>query len=168
MLDPATSRKRFADAEKALGTNVNQTLELASDPRLILKYDQSNQSEHVSVGIVAIVTTESAAAAGWLGSQKPVSLPSVYLSSGVAALTQDVRLFGELEAAKRQEEILPSLQILEPRLQKLSLIPLAGELVIHGDIGLARLVPVPFMGEGTRRTSCPFCWRSPAPAAAWC
>jgi ABC-type glutathione transport system ATPase component len=62
-----------------------------------------------------------------------------------------VRFFGELEASKRQEEILPSLQILEPRLHKLSLVPLAGETVIHGDIGLPRLVPVPFMGEGMRR-----------------
>jgi ABC-type glutathione transport system ATPase component len=65
---------------------------------------------------------------------------------------QDVKYFGELEAAKRQAEILPALQILEPRLRKLSLVPLAGESVLHGDIdGLPRLVPVPFMGEGMRR-----------------
>src|ERR1700758_305841 len=48
-------------------------------------------------------------------------------------------------------EILPALQILEPRLQRLSLAPLAGESVIHGDIGLPQLVPIPFMGEGIRR-----------------
>jgi len=28
---------------------------------------------------------------------------------------------------------------------------LGGELVIHGDVGLARLIPVPFLGEGMRR-----------------
>src|SRR5256885_1678397 len=44
-----------------------------------------------------------------------------------------------------------ALQVLEPRLQRLSLVPLAGKAVIHGDVGLDLLVPVAFMGEGMRR-----------------
>src|SRR5262249_4624478 len=65
--------------------------------------------------------------------------------------TGDINLYGELESAKRQEEILPALRLLEPRLQRLSLIPFAGAPVLHGDIGLSRLVPLPLMGEGLRR-----------------
>src|SRR5262249_45531218 len=72
-------------------------------------------------------------------------------SSCVPSATTDVDFFGKLESAKRQEDILPALQIVEPRLQRLSLIPFAGQLVIHGDIGHSRLMPIPFMGEGLRR-----------------
>jgi hypothetical protein len=62
-----------------------------------------------------------------------------------------VQFFGELEAAKRQAEILPALQIVEPRLQRLALVPFADRTLIHGDVGLPRLMPLPFMGEGLRR-----------------
>lgn len=78
------------------------------------------------------------------------TISSVYLSSGGAPSAQDEAFFGKVEAAKRQGEILPALEILELRLQRLSLVPLAGESVIHGDIGLPNLVPMPFMGEGIR------------------
>ena len=66
-------------------------------------------------------------------------------------MAEDEAFFGKVETAKRQGEILPALRILEPRLQRLALAPLAGESVIHGDIGLPKLVPMPFMGEGVRR-----------------
>jgi AAA15 family ATPase/GTPase len=60
--------------------------------------------------------------------------------------------FGELESAKRLGEIIPSLQIIEPRLRRLSLVPFAGGPEIHGDVeGISRLVPVPLIGEGMRR-----------------
>jgi hypothetical protein len=78
-------------------------------------------------------------------------MPSVYLGSGGALSAQDEAFFGKIETAKRQDEILPALRILEPRLQRLALAPLAGESVIYGDIGLAKLVPIPFMGEGVGR-----------------
>src|SRR5262249_1285242 len=87
----------------------------------------------------------------WRSAGVPWKISSIYLSSGVLPSDQDMKHFGELEAAKRQDEILPALQILEPRLKRLSLIPLSAEPVIDGDIGLPRLVPVAFMGDGVRR-----------------
>lgn len=66
-------------------------------------------------------------------------------------LTNANKLFSQVEAAKRQDEILVDLQLLEPRLQRLTLLYDAGEISIHGDVGLSRLVPVNFLGEGLRR-----------------
>ncbi len=149
ILDAATSRERFPEAEKALAPGYNGTFSTGHPSHLILKYDQTNEPERISIGAGAGGSGGTRSA--WVGARITWNMPSVYLSSGVAMAVQDVKLFGELEAAKRQEEILPALQILEPRLQRLSLVPLAGESVIHGDIGLPRLVPLPFMGEGLRR-----------------
>src|SRR5260370_15583162 len=39
----------------------------------------------------------------------------------------------------------------ESGLGRVSLIPMADKTVIHGDIGMSRLMPIPFMGEGLRR-----------------
>lgn len=76
---------------------------------------------------------------------------SVFLSSAGRSPKEDAVAFSNLELANRQEEILPPLRILEPRLQRLSILLLADQPVIHGHIGLSRLVPVQFMGEGIRR-----------------
>jgi hypothetical protein len=145
VLDTVTSRERFPEAEKRLRDSFRADIAEANLPRLILRYEQTNEAEQVAIGILGGLSyCSSSPRILW-------SIPSVYLGSGVPSPDQDVAYFGELEAAKRQEEILPALRILEPRLQRLSIIPLAGQPVIHGDIGLPRLVPVPFMGEGMRR-----------------
>jgi hypothetical protein len=85
----------------------------------------------------------------WLRTDWNPPCRAVAAAGGRNGLSID--LFSELEVADRQNELLPTLRILEPRLEKLSLVVLAGEPVIHGKIGLPRLVPLPFMGEGINR-----------------
>jgi len=87
----------------------------------------------------------------WIDARISWSIPSIYIGSCGAETSQDVALFGAIEKAKRHEEIMPALRIVEPRLLRLSLVPLAGESILHGDVGLPQLVPLPFMGEGLRR-----------------
>jgi hypothetical protein len=89
---------------------------------------------------------------GSIGSSAdPWDGPSLFLPSSGRSAEDDAAAFSELELANRQDEILPALRILEPRLQRLTLLLLAHRPVIHGHIGLSRQVPVPFMGEGIRR-----------------
>ncbi|HTU91297.1 MAG TPA: AAA family ATPase [Gemmataceae bacterium] len=82
----------------------------------------------------------------------PWNGPSIFLGSAGRSPNKDVLAFSNLELANRQEEILPPLHFLEPRLQRLSILLLAEQPVIHGRLdGLSRMVPVQFMGEGVRR-----------------
>jgi hypothetical protein len=147
LVDAITLRERFPDAQKVLREGFPAVIGQESGPFLILEYVGPNNETATTVGF----SPSGLQSFSWTGTRQQWRLPTAFIRSGTPASARDVAFFGELELSKRQAEILPSLQILEPRLQKLSLIPLAGELVIHGDIGLARLVPVPFMGEGTRR-----------------
>ncbi|MGH7222767.1 MAG: AAA family ATPase [Gemmataceae bacterium] len=148
LLDPVSARARFPEAEKALATSFGMTIGEANQPRIILRYEQQEK-------VSATPQVSIAVAAGgnfyWLPANIPWKVTSVFLTSGVPSTDKDVDYFSALEVGKRQDEILPALRILEPRLEKLSLVPLAGQLVIHGDIGLPRLVPLPLMGEGIRR-----------------
>jgi hypothetical protein len=145
IVDGETALEKFPEAEKRLREYFRPEYVATHFPRLVLRYRQSNEPEHFTIGVAGTGSFSS------LVARVPWTIASAYLGASLASSTQDVNLFGELEAAKRQQEILPALQIVEPRLQRLALIPLAGDSVIHGDIGLQRLVPIPFMGEGMRR-----------------
>jgi predicted ATPase len=148
LVDAITLRERFPDAQKVLREGFPAVMGQESGPFLILEYVGPNNETATTVGF----SPSGLQSFSWTGTRQQWRLPTAFIRSGTPASARDVAFFGELELSKRQEEILPALQILEPRLQKLSLILLAGEPVIHGDLsGLPRLVPVPFMGEGTRR-----------------
>lgn len=77
--------------------------------------------------------------------------PVRFLGFGRAILDKEIDLFSELDASNRQGEILEPLRLLEPNLKRLSLLIFNGKPMIHGDIGLKRLMPITFMGEGFRR-----------------
>jgi len=84
-----------------------------------------------------------------LGSQ---SFPlSFYLDSSSYSPRQDAELFSNMERWGRTDEIVATLRVLEPRLKRLSLLLVEDEPIIHGDIGMRELVPLPLMGEGIGR-----------------
>jgi hypothetical protein len=142
VLDPISARERYPEDEKLLG--MRGMIE-AQASRVVVKYEQTNSPPVTSIGI------------GRDGNFHGISgritwkVPCVLLTSSLQHPDRDVDFFGKVELEKRQGEVLGPLQILEPHLVKLAGVPLAGKLVIHGDVGLPRLIPVPFMGEGVRR-----------------
>jgi hypothetical protein len=182
LVDAATARQRFPDAVKSLMEALPGGQWHSLLGGLLLRYEQAGEPPHFSW-----VAPNPYGGLMSLAARVPWSIPSIYLGSGMPSREHDVRFFGELEAAKRQTEVIPPLQILEPRLQRLALVPLAGspsfhtpttttpapvssgtmsspspgfqpapvfqtgEPVIHGDIGLPRMIPMPLMGEGVRR-----------------
>jgi hypothetical protein len=147
LTDGPNAREILSERERAeITTHAPFLLNLT--PCLVLGYQKDEEEWVHSLGGRSLpgsagMTSISARAA------EPI--PCCFLAVSRNAAASDVEQFGSLEAAKRQGEILPALQILEPRLQRLSLVPFAGKPVIHGDIGLPRLVPLPLMGEGMRR-----------------
>lgn len=85
------------------------------------------------------------------GSVEPLPL-SLFLGTK-DRLTQpdDIELFSNLDAVNRIEEILQPLTYLEPRLKRLAVLVTGEKPMIHGDIGIGHLVPLPLMGEGIGR-----------------
>jgi hypothetical protein len=64
---------------------------------------------------------------------------------------EEAELFGQLDTVGESQKLVPILQILEPRLERLSVNISAGIPMIHGDIGIGRMLPLPLMGDGIRR-----------------
>lgn len=72
-------------------------------------------------------------------------------ASSVRGAKTGVELFSRLAGVGREGEILGPVQILEPRLRRIEVLYTAGAPVLHGDLGIGRLVPIPMMGEGVVR-----------------
>jgi hypothetical protein len=148
LVDPVTLRERFPQAETTIEPSLRPHFLGGGGPRIILRYNQTNEREQFSIGMPS---TGAVTGLTFTSARIPWSIRSIFLTSTAGTAEKDVDFFAALEVDKRLDEIVPALQILEPRLQKVSLVPLAGQLVLHGDIGLSRLLPIPFMGEGLRR-----------------
>lgn len=56
--------------------------------------------------------------------------------------------FSKLTKIGQEDNVVKFLKIIEPRLNRLANITEGPEPVIYGDIGLAEMIPIPFMGEG--------------------
>ena len=62
-----------------------------------------------------------------------------------------VESFSDLAIDKKENKIIQTLQIIESRLKNLAIQHRGGVPTIYGDVGLARLVPLPLMGDGIGR-----------------
>lgn len=64
---------------------------------------------------------------------------------------EQAELFGRLEVQGKQDVVSQVLKLIEPRLKRLAVVVVAGEPILHGDIGIGHLMPLPMMGEGMVR-----------------
>lgn len=81
-----------------------------------------------------------------------VTLPlGIYLSTRARSFREDSERFSNLERVGRHEAVLPTLQLLEPRLKRLAVLVTGGVPLVNGDIGIGELIPLPLMGEGMVR-----------------
>lgn len=64
---------------------------------------------------------------------------------------KQAEFYGNLELYEKQDQVLQTLSIVEPRLKSIRSVAVAGGPILHGDIGIGRLIPLPIMGEGIVR-----------------
>jgi len=80
----------------------------------------------------------------------PPPYPAFFLNDRTLKHSENAELFSKLEVTK-QDILIKYLSIIEPRLKRLSLLHYNKFPLIHGDIGLKRLLPLALMGDGTVR-----------------
>jgi predicted ATPase len=87
---------------------------------------------------------------------EPIPPPPPFPAFFVAARTrvspqEDAERFGRLEIAGQQDVLVEALRVIEPQLRRLAVVVASGVPMIHGDIGIGRLLPLPLMGDGMAR-----------------
>lgn len=85
--------------------------------------------------------------------ESPVFLPpaSFIPASSLDYRTANVGHYSELERIGQQDGVLQTLQILEPKLQRLTVLAAGTEPRIYADVGTKPLIPLQIMGEGMAR-----------------
>ena len=141
----ATARKQFSEGDKLLLEDLPIKNWDPNEKLIVVTYRGPNEEEK-SIGAF----NTSKGMSGWV-SKITWSTPCELVGSGLPEATRDVNQFSKLEIENHLDELLPSLRILEPRLQKLSLAIFSGKPMIHGHVGLSKQIPVAFMGEGLQR-----------------
>ncbi len=71
--------------------------------------------------------------------------------AGIANQAFVTEILSEMVRGKRRKPLIEFLQCVEPRLQSLEVLQIAGTSVIHADIGADRLVELHLLGAGTVR-----------------
>ena len=83
---------------------------------------------------------------------RPPPFQTAFLSSrSRPSVIESAERFGNLEMIGKHEILQEALKVFEPRLRRLSVLVIGGVPMIHGDIGLNRLLPLPQMGDGMTR-----------------
>jgi len=117
-----------------------------SYPTLVLEYKDSSEIQSKSKGIM----TPNGLSFEISNSGIPM-IPGVFLSTRFWSTREDAERFSKLAELGLETEILPTLRLLEPRLRRLALLVAGGMSIIHGDVGIGRLIPINMMGEGLSR-----------------
>lgn len=146
--DGAAARELFPQAERLPWGSLIESLNKSGGTRIFLRSEVGGR-ERFAMGFPTHIAGSKGMTSS--GNEAPWAGPSAFIGSGGGLSERDLESFSALESAKRQDELLASLRILEPRLQRLALLLLDGRPMIHGDLGLHHLVPVALMGEGMRR-----------------
>jgi AAA15 family ATPase/GTPase len=125
-----------------LNPTVNMA-ELNQPDTLILKYigNKTEEVYELRMGSNRIISNK----------QTSPDFATYFYRSNNQPTIEDAELFGKLDVLSEIDNVTDILQIIEPRLKRLSVIVLNREPIIHGDIGLSKLLPLPLMGEGLGR-----------------
>ncbi len=112
---------------------------------LLLRYRNENNAKFESKAYVAENSIK-------YEHSKTLSVPlSVFVLARGGSSPDNPERFSALQEVGKENEILPALQIVEPRLKRLSILVTAAGPTIHGDIGIDRLLPLQMMGDGLGR-----------------
>jgi hypothetical protein len=76
---------------------------------------------------------------------------SVFISARAGYSADNPERYSKLEEIGEEQTVLESLSKIEPRLKKLAVLVGSSGPIIHGDIGIGRMVPLPLMGDGIGR-----------------
>ncbi|MBM4038359.1 MAG: ATPase [Planctomycetes bacterium] len=82
----------------------------------------------------------------------PPPFRAVFLAArGVIPTAEDAQRFSKMELVGKQDVVCGALRVIEPRLRRLAVVVSGDMPIIHGDVGLNRLVPLSVMGDGMGR-----------------
>lgn len=116
----------------------------------------SAQLDYVFVGQSGVAVRSSAVAtdAGVSyarGTLKEKPPQTIFMTSRAGYVAENAERFSQLAEVGKEDDLLPHLQKVEPRLKRLAVLVVGMGPVVHGDLGEGRMIPLHYMGDGLSR-----------------
>lgn len=145
--EPRTSRILRKNQEKVIPMReTSSQIDEAVSPEIMFTYIDESGEEYKS----RIYVTEDGVKLNQ--SSKPKKPDGIILpAQGRTNPQTNAERLGNLTVKKKQKDIVKILQYIEPRLKSLEIVPISNISIIHGDIGLDRLIPLPLLGGSMDR-----------------
>lgn len=64
---------------------------------------------------------------------------------------EQAKFYGNLVARGEEDVVLQALRLIEPRIRRIETIVVADKAILHGNIGIEKLIPLAFLGGGMAR-----------------
>lgn len=137
-------RVKTAESQ-TISLNSSQSPNDLSNKSLILTYTNTNRksSEYEMAWINGQIGIKPA--------PPPPPFPGHFYTTRSYSPDEDAELFGNLVKNKKAYDLVGILKNIDERLLNLTTIQSAGVSMIHGDVGLDQLLPLPLMGDGMGR-----------------
>jgi hypothetical protein len=125
-----------------------QKMDVSPDNTLILKLDYEESPGDKKGSSFLILDSQGMRSS--LARRSP--FPAYFLPARFRIpLAEDAERYGKLEISGKQDVLLDALQIIEPKLQRVTVVAMGGVPILYGDIGLEQMLPLSYMGDGMSR-----------------
>jgi len=83
---------------------------------------------------------------------KAAKKPMIFLPARLrVSILEDAERFSKLDIEGSQNMLRDALKSIEPRLKRVAIVAIGGVTLLYGDIGLSRMLALPYMGDGMSR-----------------
>jgi hypothetical protein len=139
---PATLEQVPAQQESSVTTAPTRSTAAAE---LALEYRDSDGGTSLAELLVTPTGIKLKAGSNVIG------LRATFLGAQRAGWKEDAERFSRLLEAKRENEVLDAVRVVEPRLVQIAVLVRADQLITYCDIGIGRMLPMSLVGAGTSR-----------------
>jgi hypothetical protein len=125
-----------------------QKMDLSPDNTLLLKLDYEESPGEKTGSAFLIIDQQGVRSS--LARRSP--FPVYFLPARFRIpLAEEAEKYGKLEISGKQDVLLEALRIIEPKLQRVTMVAMGGVPILYGDIGLEQMLPLSYMGDGMSR-----------------
>jgi hypothetical protein len=128
--------------------SASDSLDKSFEPTKVLEFEDSRNGDQSGKYYVIPMPTGIRTAPV----PPPAAKPTLFLPARTNTFyVEDAERFGTLDLGGSLLTVVKALQVVEPRLRRLTVAVKGGIPMIYGDVGLPRLIPLPLMGDGMNR-----------------
>lgn len=136
--------KRSVQKQEPVGTSTTTAF---SQRELRYEYHDAQGKRHTS----RIAATQDPPGIQMTGAHIDALPIGIFISTKARSAAEDAERFSNLQSVGNEDSVVRVLQRLDDRLRRLAVLVTNGQPNIHADVGISRLIPVSYLGEGFSR-----------------